>query len=106
MKCFCDINLHRINRHLDWYGYYGLAFSKEWGMRNGIQPIQYINPDSALRKDFSFLFSKAMQSEDSQSNELENQLKSFMLCCCLYDSQLGGVRGGPQNFWATFRSIV
>lgn len=84
MKCFCDINLHRINRHLDWYGYYGLAFSKEWGMRNGIQPIQYINPDSALRKDFSFLFSKAMQSEDSQSNELENQLKSFMLHELMY----------------------
>lgn len=30
MKCFCDINLHRIGMHLDWYGYYGLAFEKNW----------------------------------------------------------------------------
>ena len=52
MKCFCDINMHRLGVHLDWYGYYGLAFSKEWGMNQGIQPIQYINPNSALRADF------------------------------------------------------
>ena len=26
MKCFCDINLHKIDEHLSWYGYYGLAF--------------------------------------------------------------------------------
>lgn len=32
MKCFCDINLHRIDCHLDWYGYYGLAFPKKWGI--------------------------------------------------------------------------
>ena len=56
MKCFCDINLHRIAEHLAWYGYYGLAFSKEWGMKKKIQPIQYINPDSDLRKDFSSAF--------------------------------------------------
>lgn len=34
MKCFCDINMHKLEDHLSWYGYYGLAFSKEWGMRN------------------------------------------------------------------------
>lgn len=29
MRCFCDINLHRLGDHLSWYGYYGLAFSKD-----------------------------------------------------------------------------
>ena len=38
MKCFCDINMHRLDVHLRWYGYYGVAFSKEWGMHQGIQP--------------------------------------------------------------------
>ena len=84
MKCFCDINLHRISQHLDWYGYFGLAFSKEWGMRKGIQPIQYINPYSELRKDFTSLFSKALQSDYSPNNELENQLKDYMLHELLY----------------------
>lgn len=36
MKCFCDITLHRLSTHLEWYGYYGLAFSKEWGIKRGI----------------------------------------------------------------------
>lgn len=84
MKCFCDINLHRISQHLDWYGYFGLAFSKEWGMRKGIQPIQYINPYSELRKDFTSLFSKALQSDYSPNNELENQLKDYMLHELMY----------------------
>lgn len=50
MKCFCDINMHKLGVHLEWYGYYGLAFSKEWGMHKGIQPVQYINAQSNLKK--------------------------------------------------------
>lgn len=73
MKCFCDINMHRLEEHLQWYGYYGLAFSKAWGMRNQIQPIQYINPDSNLRKDFSTAFSAALKLDTK--NELKSQLK-------------------------------
>ena len=53
MKCFCDINLHRLGKHLDCYGYYGIAFTKEWGMRKHIQPVLYFNPASDLRLDFS-----------------------------------------------------
>ena len=62
MKCFCDINLHRLGEHLSWYGYYGLAFSKEWGMKHGIQPIQYINPESELRKSYTKAFTEALQT--------------------------------------------
>lgn len=84
MKCFCDINLHRINYHLDWYGYYGLAFPKEWGMKNGIQPVQYINPNSNLCKDFSTAFNSALQADSSQTEDLENILKSYMLHELMY----------------------
>lgn len=56
MICFCDINLHKISGHIDFYGKYGIAFSKEWGKMKGIQPIQYINPNSILSKDFSEVF--------------------------------------------------
>lgn len=37
MKCFCDINMHKLGEHLAWYGYYGIAFSKKWGMKQGIR---------------------------------------------------------------------
>ena len=84
MKCFCDINLHRINCHLDWYGYYGLAFPKAWGMKNGIQPIQYINPESRLRNDFSIAFNQAMDDDGSISGDLCNLMKSFLLHELMY----------------------
>lgn len=84
MKCFCDINLHRINCHLDWYGYYGLAFPKEWGMKNGIQPIQYINPESKLRKDFTAVFNQILNDDSSTTNELDNMMKSFLLHELMY----------------------
>lgn len=84
MKCFCDINLHRINCHLDWYGYYGLAFPKEWGMKNGIQPIQYINPKSKLRKDFTTVFNQMLNNTTSLTDELSDMMKSFMLHELMY----------------------
>lgn len=88
MKCFCDINLHRIHSHLDWYGYYGLAFPKEWGMRNGIQPIQYINPQSRLCVDFSTTFNEVLKSisndTKSDSSYLDNLMKSYMLHEMMY----------------------
>lgn len=84
MKCFCDINLHRIGRHLDCYGYYGLAFPKEWGMKNGVQPIQYINPESRLCKDFSVVFNMALKDETSNSNDLNKLMKNYMLHELMY----------------------
>lgn len=84
MKCFCDINLHRIKEHLDCYGYYGLAFTKEWGMKNGIQPIQYINPDSELRKNFTDSFSMALRLMNSAETKLEKTLKRYLLWQLMY----------------------
>ena len=56
MLCFCDINLHKIQEHMNFYGQYGIAFSKQWGISRGIQPIQYVNPNSILRHDFTEAF--------------------------------------------------
>lgn len=79
MKCFCDINIHRLGDHLSWYGYYGIAFSKQWGMDRGIQPIQYINPDSDLCRDFRIAFRDAMKSNDEKYKNLRNFLALQLL---------------------------
>ena len=84
MKCFCDINIHNLGDHLDWYGYFGLGFSKEWGTRNGIQPIQYVNEKSALGKDFRKAFKQALKDNTSANKLLRNyiadQLVYFKPC--------------------------
>ena len=35
MACFCDISIHRLEEHMDFYGTYGIAFSKSWGIKIG-----------------------------------------------------------------------
>lgn len=84
MKCFCDINLHRLEEHLEWYGYYGLAFEKEWGMAHKIQPIQYINIESDLRKDFTEAFSAALKVDTKKESRTQFKMKSFLLHEMMY----------------------
>ena len=84
MKCFCDINMHRLEEHLSWYGYYGLAFTKEWGMKSGIQPIQYINPASALCKDFSKAFAAALKLDIKNESVEQRSMKNFLLHEMMY----------------------
>ena len=65
MSCFCDIPLHRIADHVSFYGKFGIAFSKDWGLKNGLQPIQYINPESFLCKDFSSVFQSTLHNKEN-----------------------------------------
>lgn len=90
MRCFCDINLHRLGDHLNWYGYYGLAFSKEWGMKNHIQPIQYINPNSKLREDFSTAFSAALKDVENDISPTQKTLQNYILHQIMYYKPYSG----------------
>ena len=90
MKCFCDINIHRLENHLAWYGYYGLAFSKEWGMINKIQPVQYINPSSLLCKDFAQAFRTALGANNTKQTRLEKNLKDYTLHQLMYYKPYSG----------------
>ena len=90
MKCFCDINLHRLGKHLDCYGYYGIAFTKEWGMQRHIQPILYFNPASDLRTDFTDAFNHAIGTAGISNTETERRLKGFMLHQLMYSKPYSG----------------
>lgn len=76
MVCFCDITVHRLEEHMEFYGTYGIAFSKSWGISKGIQPLQYVNEHSILCKDFSSAFNNAIHEEkgDSATNFLLTQM--------------------------------
>lgn len=91
MNCFCDINMHKLEDHLSWYGYYGLAFSKEWGMSKKIQPIQYVNPDSELRKDFASAFSAALKADPAKQTTAQRKMKSFLLHQLMYYKPYSGI---------------
>lgn len=77
MICFCDINIHRLSEHMSLYGKYGIAFSKSWGVHQGVQPLQYINKHSILRLDFTSAFASAIA--DSEERPANNYLLTQML---------------------------
>ncbi|CAK6472698.1 hypothetical protein BFRIG_01891 [Peribacillus frigoritolerans] len=72
MSCFCDIHLNKLVSHMSNYGQYGIGLSKQWGIRQGIQPIHYINQHSELRKDFSKVFANALETTSKGEFTLYN----------------------------------
>ena len=84
MVCFCDITVHRLEDHMTLYGKYGIAFSKVWGIKQGIQPVQYVNKNSVLCKDFSTAFETAIQNEE------DTPPVNFLLTQMLYMKPIEG----------------
>lgn len=89
MKCFCDINLSKLDKHMDWYGDYGIAFEKKWGIDHGIQPIHYINPNSILCNDLSTVFKEAISDTD-KDNKVCLDLKNELLLDLLFKKPYTG----------------
>jgi len=46
MKCFCDIPLGMIKKHISHYGRYGLGIKKDFAKKNSFSPIIYIHEKS------------------------------------------------------------
>lgn len=90
-KCFCDIPFHKLteklslkgtgekfmelstqdqnyvsqnNTHPDFYGRYGIAFPKNWGEKNNLQPVHYLNINSQYTQDFSHLIQHRLLPDD------------------------------------------
>lgn len=89
MSCFCDIHLNKLKYHIDKYGSYGIGLSKEWGIKQGIQPIQYINVNSNLRKDFSAIFSNSIRKNFEVEGKLQ-EYNNYLLHDLFYMKPLEG----------------
>jgi Protein of unknown function (DUF2743). len=48
---FCDIPLSQVGDHVKTYGNFAIGLKKEWGVKNGLNPVFYIEPKSDVAKD-------------------------------------------------------
>ncbi len=88
MVCFCDIPLSQLIGHINRYGRYGLGMSKEWGRREGLNPVIYFNKNSYLAKQLSVLTNTLIGG----SNPTSNAFGEVMLSIKPYEGTL--YRGG------------
>ncbi|WP_288586023.1 MULTISPECIES: abortive infection system antitoxin AbiGi family protein [Lysinibacillus] len=98
MSCFCDIHLNKLVPHMLNYGSYGIGLSKEWGIKQGIQPIQYLNPNSNLCKDFSEIFTNAFKISPTERDKVQ-KYNNYLLHDLFYMKPLEGemlISGGKS----------
>ncbi len=50
MVCFCDIPISRISDHSAFYGEYGIGMTRDWGLKNSLQPLLYALRDGTLTR--------------------------------------------------------
>lgn len=67
MKCFCDIPLGVIKKHLSRYGKFGIGISKKYAKENAFSPVIYVhrNSDTMLRYLRSIKKTQFMKNPDS-----------------------------------------
>lgn len=73
MSCFCDIPLSRISEHTDFYGSYGIGLSKEWGLKNKLNPVIYSPTNGTIQKSFGYYYKKYEElNQENDSLYLKN----------------------------------
>lgn len=90
MTCFCDIHLNRLVTHMEFYGEYGIGLSKKWAIEQGVQPIHYINEKSPLNKDFTDIFSRSLDSSESEYPPIVDSYKNYLLTSLLFMKPIQG----------------
>ena len=83
MKCFCNIPLHMVQAHKKEYGTYCIGLTKEWGLRNNLQPVIYYNQESSFYNSIRKSYNAAMQysSDDdvlADIGEMTNYVFKYM----------------------------
>lgn len=58
MASFCDIPLSKIKDHIKNYGNYGIGLSKEWGQKNGLNPVLYVDKNSSVGGNYCSAFNE------------------------------------------------
>ena len=82
MVSFCDLKLSELKTHMKNYGSYGIGLTKEWAFRSNLNPVFYVNGQSAVINNYlssiTMLFSETQKASDEQFIPLIESYDSFL----------------------------
>lgn len=93
MTCFCDISLGQISNHISTYGNYGIGMKKDWGIRNRLNPIIYINKNSTIAEPLSIMAEcglKLNKSEDKKAQVVGGEIMNSWSSLLMYSKPYSG----------------
>jgi hypothetical protein len=87
MVCFCDIPLSRIQEHTSFYGEYGIGLTKDWGLKNQLDPVIYCTNNGLVSRAASTLLEIDTNSLDEN---LTNNISLAFACFAKLTKPLAG----------------
>jgi len=67
MVSFCDIPLSKIKDHIGKYGEYGIGLTKEWAIKNKLNPVVYIEAGSNFSESIHRIIINSLSTGDTDS---------------------------------------
>jgi len=98
MVSFCDIPLSQVKSHIESYGKYGIGLTKDWGMKNRLNPVLYMAAGSNLSHDYERAFSSFITSDDSPWTRDEQSLANMLRYMKNYEGDLVRTAGQIDNY--------
>lgn len=83
MVCFCDIPLSQIRKHVKTYGEYAIGLTKEWAIKQKVNPVLYTyqNSDIANKLDGAF---RALFEHEGNNNIAKDKLSDNLMAAIQY----------------------
>jgi hypothetical protein len=77
MISFCDIPLSLASEHIRKYGSFGIGMTKEWGIRNKLNPVLHLEKGSLITKDIQDTMDSIVKLLESVTTILEKTRNSL-----------------------------
>jgi hypothetical protein len=91
MVCFCDIPLERSYLHRINYGNYGLGLTKEWGIKNNLNIVNYSFKESFKSASYRILVDyytkKCMDLDDELNHNFKNAFSLLLMSSKPYEGR-------------------